>query len=375
MKNTKARADIYSIILYAILIFCGSIVLGKFATVNGFSKFLKQYVLFLPLAIGAFWVVINRFNVDFLKKYHVFFYVVSTLLLIGVLFTPVDSYGARRHYSIFGISFQPSYLARLMMINSLAIYIEKNRIYIEKDNLLKFVKNSLWFFIYTGLSFILIHEEPHLSVLMITGAALGVMFFISGLSWKKISIIAVVGVALVSIAFFTGGSYRGKRIHMYKKYCLLFPKRNDIIIRDRQDQQIRQSLAALSAGGFFGTSSEFGIATRKFVPEADTDYIFAVFGEEFGFIGASILLIIYVLLFFRLLKLSQNIENYYYKYFAIGLNLNLFFTAIVNIGVATALLPSTGVSLPFVSYGGSAFVLDTLSLALILKIIKQSENS
>ena len=111
-----------------------------------------------------------------------------------------------------------------------------------------------------------------------------------------------------------------------------------------------------------------GRAKHYFLPEARTDYIYTIIGEEFGFLGAFLVLALHALIFFKAFKLAERQENAYYKYLCAGLAMNIFLNALVNTGVAMSILPSTGNTLPFISYGGSALLVDSASIGVILNI-------
>jgi len=125
---------------------------------------------------------------------------------------------------------------------------------------------------------------------------------------------------------------------------------------------------ALSSGRVLGTGTAGGRGKYRFLPEADTDYIFSIIGEETGFIGATIVIALYGFLFFRSLFGSWHNDDFYLRLVGAGLALNIFLNAMVNIGVAMSALPSTGVTLPFISYGGTSLVVNSVSVGLLLNI-------
>jgi len=136
--------------------------------------------------------------------------------------------------------------------------------------------------------------------------------------------------------------------------------------------QPHESLVALSQGRIAGKGSAQGRAKLFYLPFAKTDYVFTVIGEEFGFIGSCVLIILYLIVIIGGLTLTQHSENLFYNLLISGLIFNLAYNVIINIGVATSLIPPTGVSLPFISYGGSAFLIDSISIALILNVSRRA---
>ena len=163
-----------------------------------------------------------------------------------------------------------------------------------------------------------------------------------------------------------GAKYRSNRIQMYQKYSLF--NVGEAGETGLDDYQIRESLISLAGGGFIGTGPNRGTGKHYFLPEAKTDYIFSIIGEEFGFPGALFVILLYCLLFYRSVIVSFNNKNFYLKILGAGLAMNIFFNAFVNIGVAMSALPSTGVTLPFISYGGTSFLVNSISIGFLLNI-------
>jgi cell division protein FtsW (lipid II flippase) len=131
---------------------------------------------------------------------------------------------------------------------------------------------------------------------------------------------------------------------------------------------VKQSLISLASGKLLGTSPRKGTGKHYFLPEAKTDYVYSIIGEEFGFLGALTVLILYVFMFYRCVTNSVRYEDLYLKLLGLGLGMNIFFNAMVNIGVAISALPSTGVTLPFISYGGTSLLIHSFTVGLLLNI-------
>ena len=135
-----------------------------------------------------------------------------------------------------------------------------------------------------------------------------------------------------------------------------------------KEYQVRESLLSLSGGKLTGTTPTKGTGKHYFLPEAKTDYIFSIIGEEFGFIGALIVIGLFIFLFYRTIINALRQDDIFLKLAGIGLGMNIFFNAMVNIGVSIAILPSTGVTLPFISYGGTSLLVNSFSVGLLLNI-------
>jgi cell division protein FtsW len=191
--------------------------------------------------------------------------------------------------------------------------------------------------------------------------------FLGGLRTKLV--LTAVAVCLLAgiIVIKAGASYRSDRLAIYQKYCVFF-KGTKAEIPAEKEYQVKESLTALTSGRLFGTGPDRGRAKHYYLPEARTDYVFTVIGEEFGFIGALVVFGLHCLLFYRIMMMAFKQTDLYLQLLAMGLALNIFFNVLVNVGVSMSILPSTGNTLPFISYSGTALLIDTASIGVILNI-------
>ena len=137
---------------------------------------------------------------------------------------------------------------------------------------------------------------------------------------------------------------------------------------DDSDYQVKESLTALSSGGVIGTGIARGRAKHYYLPEARTDYVYTIIAEEFGFLGAIFVFGLHCFLFFRAFKMAHYQESRFMQFLGVGMAMNIFCNVLVNTGVSMSILPPTGNTLPFISYGGSALLIDSASLGVILNI-------
>lgn len=369
MSNTNVKIDKFALILYLLLGIIGSLVLFRFSQNNRIEGVQRQLIAYFPLSLFVLMVFVKRGDVDIFRNYENTHFLISTILLSLVLIFGVEVLGAKRSLNLGFASFQPSYYSRIILINSLAICLSSYDNLIAENKLGQFLKKSLKLVIFYAITAFLILKEPHFSVLLITSLAMFFLIFLAGLNKKIIAVLVILGFIGISSVLVFGAGYRGSRIKVYKKYLLLNPRREQVQVTKDMERQVEESLIAHSAGGMWGTKATHGSSERKFVPEANTDYVFSFIGERFGFLFSTLVVLIFFALFFRLFMLSMKVKDPYRRYFALGLSMNFILTVIVNIGVTTSILPSTGVSLPFISYGGSAYLMETLSIAIILNII------
>ena len=201
------------------------------------------------------------------------------------------------------------------------------------------------------------------STAIVIGIALFAMFTSAGMTKKEFLIMLLMGLGLVVLILMGPGSkYRRERI-----MGLIASDQGDV---SDELYQITQSLYAIALGGY--TGSGFFQSKQKYanLPEAHTDFIFSVICEEFGFVGALVLIILYLILIYRGFKIATQTDDLFYKFTAIGITTYIGIQAFFNIGVTCKILPVTGITLPFISYGGTALVMSMVAVGLLLKISK-----
>ena len=315
---------------------------------------------------------------EFLRKYIYPLLGIITVLLIYVLVNPHEVNGARRIIPIGPMNFQPSLFARIFLIIFIADQLDKKSKLLPNITLKKFIIEFKEILIAIGVIYILILAEKHLSILMILTLVIFSLLWIAKLKFSTWTLL--IGLLLL-LALAGGGvkslisskrdtEYRGKRMKVYTQYSLLTRAMGikPSNYKGSEQDQVRESLIALSTGKMFGLGLGNGIAKNYFLSESRTDYIFSIIGEEFGFFGGLVVIVLYLILFWRIIVISSKIDDTFLRLTVLGLGLNLFFNAIVNIGVNISTLPSTGVTLPFISYGGTSFLINSLALGIILGI-------
>ncbi len=372
----KHKNNIYFLI-YVLMSVMGLVFLYYLNQAKGDSYTINQTIKNVVIALISFYLFKFQSAERIIKfpfpklKIPIFHIAVSFFLIVIVLIVGESTKGAVRRLNLFGFgSFQPSYYSRIVMIGISSYVISKNLDIIRENNLVLFLKKNYLSLIYVVTSGIVIFIEPHLSVLIITFLSIFLLFVIAGLRLKTILIMLLIVLIGVSAIFMLGKSYRFKRLRVYKKYMLINPYRDEVKVTADEERQVKESLIAISCGKLFGNEEKFTNTLKQYVSESNTDYIFTLICDVSGFIVAVLVLALYAFLLFGLLIRSFKIEDVFYRYFAMGLCFNLIITVVVNTGVAISVLPSTGVSLPFISYGGTAFLFDSLSLVLILKLLE-----
>ena len=354
--NTNKKIFITTIILSlfgTIMIYSSSYIWASFKYNNPYKYVISQGVF---LIIGVFLMLIfSKINYKIYKKYSNKFLFVCFLLLILVLIPGLGSVrnGSRSWFGLFGLGFQPSELAKISLIIFTSKYLSKNDKL--KRNTFKFMMPILLIIM---LFFGLIMLEPDFGSGMVIVCSLIGIIFISGCDvsiFVKLGILGVIGiVVLILIA-----PYRLSRITSF-----LNPWSDPL----GSGFQMIQSLYAIGPGGLLGFGFLGSRQKHFYLPEPQTDFIFSIITEEFGFLGAVILLSLFVYLYYNIIKKAIRTEDLFGKYLIFGFVFLMLFQTLLNLSVVVGLVPITGVTLPFISYGGSSLLVSMISIGIILNV-------
>ena len=325
---------------------------------NDSFYFLKRQVLWCLLGTGL--LLITK-NLDY-HKLHQYTYpiMIFTFLLLVVVMFPEFSKkvgGARRWLTFGGFSFQPSELAKFTLV----LFIAKSLVK-RADKLRSFAYGYLPNLIVLGFFFIPIFFQPDFGTVMVILAVTFTMLFIAGLRKKFLflSILAIVPFIASAILF---AEYRTRRI-----IAFLNPWEDPSGV----GFQAVQSFYAFGRGGFWGVG--LGESSQKLyrLPEAHTDFIFSVIGEELGFVGTTAIVLLFLIFIWRGFLTAYQAKDPFGTHLATGLTLLIGLQAFINLGVASGLLPTKGLTLPFISMGGSSMLVTMLSVGVILNISEQT---
>lgn len=272
---------------------------------------------------------------------------------------------SHRWIKIAGITFQPSELMKLAIILLFAYLISVNY-----TKMKQFKYGIVPFMMFLGVVVALMMWQPHLSGTIIIGAIGVIMMYVGGSRFKHLLILAILAVLLVGAALFIlieveGFSYFEGRLTTWTDP---FSSEND----PADTWQTRNSLIAIGSGGLFGLG--LGNSRQKFLylPEAQNDFVFAVVCEELGFVGAIMVIILFLLFILRGMHIASKAPDKFGMMLAVGLTVQIGLQALLNIAVVTNTIPNTGVSLPFFSYGGTALIMQLVQMGIILNISRQS---
>jgi len=352
-KKNKRPFDKTFFYLILGLVFIGLIFVADISAPQALNFFGDKYYFFKQQLIWAVagvivMIIVSVINFRFWKKLAVPFFVVSLILLIIVLFPGVGlkALGARR-WIVFGpVNFQPSEIVKLAMALYLAKVAESSK------------KNLLAYFLPLAITGGLVMLQPDLGTTLIIGVIGIVQIFVAG-----IPALYFTGALLTGIIGVTGliltSPYRRDRLLTF------FEVTKDPL---GKAYHIRQILLALGSGGLFGLGIGQSRQKYLFLPEVATDSIFAAISEEVGFIGSSILILLFVFLILKAFKISARAPDQFSKILSIGITSWIGGQILLNISSMTALTPLTGIPLPFFSYGGTSLSMILFGCGILLNI-------
>jgi cell division protein FtsW len=344
----------------SLLLVCSSIVMVYSASaVIAFERFNQQYffvtrqALWAALGLGLLAVIMRVDYRSYRNEPFIWGMLgVVGLMLCAVLFSsPVN--GTRRWFGIGGLGIQPSELAKLACVLFTALILERRRHRIDE------VSYSLMpIAIVVGLLVGLILLQPDFGTSMSILAIIAIMIYAAGLHHQYIVAGAVVLLPILYLVMMSA-DYRVRRIMAFMDPW-----------GDQQGAgfQLIQSLIAVGTGGVTGKGLMAGVQKLFYLPEPHTDFIYAVIGEELGLIGASGVLICFAVIAWRGLRISMHAEDQFGSFVALGLTAMIAVQAFVNMSVVLGLLPTKGITLPFVSSGGSSMLVNLLGLGVLLNI-------
>ncbi len=307
--------------------------------------------LFFALTGCGIMYLVSLFPLDFFRRWSFFALAASLVLLLLVLVAGAEANGAKRWFAVGGISFQPSEIAKIAVI-----LFDARLICTYRGKMHSFRYGVLPFAIVAVSVVGLLVLEPHLSASIIILGVTAAMMFMGGTSLKWFLILGGIAVGGLGIMAF-GMDYSSDRISAWMDP---FADSSDT------GYQIVQSLYSIGSGGLSGLGLGQSRQKNLYLPEEHNDFIFAVVCEELGFIGAAAILCLFALLIIRGFWLAMHCRDRYHFLVCGGISALLALQVILNVAVVTNLIPCTGISLPFFSYGGTALWLQLAEMGIIL---------
>ncbi len=322
---------------------------------NAFYIGLRQ-LIYMLVGVGILFFMM-KFPYHNLKRITVFTAVATLVLLVLVLFLGNSIKGAKRWIELGIISLQPSEVAKISIILAIAYYLSE----INKG-VQKLFPGVFLPLVFVGLNCLLILLEPDLGTTIVIFATFMFILFAAGTRLSHLGALFMMGVSGAT-ALVVLEPYRLKRL-----LAFLDPWKDP----KGDGWQIIQSLYALGSGGPFGMGLGMGRQKFDYLPEAHTDYIFSIIGEELGFLGTITVIFLFIIIAWRGYKIAVQAKDTYGQLLAAGITSIITFQALLNIGVVTSSIPVTGLTLPFLSFGGSSLLVSTFLMGIILNISKNT---
>lgn len=317
----------------------------------------QSQLLYFFIGICAFFFF-SQCNIFYIKHFSVQIYIISLILLSAILLLGFESRGAVRWLDVFGVRVQFSEILKPFLVITLAAFLSKRQPSFKTIFLTSVLFSPV---------ILLVYKQPDLGNALIFCFALLLTFFVYGLSyiWFAIGI----GVAIAIFPLFW------KVLHEYQRQRILtfIHPTNDPL---GTSYNAMQSIIAVGSGGFLGRGIGEGTqSTLRFLPERHTDFIFATISEGFGFVTNAIIFIAFAFLFYRIIVITMHTDDLFTKLFAIASFSFIAIQFFINIGMNMGILPITGVTLPFISYGGSSLVANFIFLGFLSAAGKTAQKS
>ncbi|WP_067842104.1 rod shape-determining protein RodA [Amphibacillus sediminis] len=364
---------------YTMLFLIGCLVIfGLFAIYSGSGQYashdpttyIKRQIMFFGISLIVM-AVIAYFDFELLERWTLVFYILGIIMLLMVPFSPlgVGRNGAERWINLKYIELQPSEFMKIFLVLHISTILAKAGKY--RLSFRESIPITLKIGAYTAIPLFLILKQPDLGTALMIIFTVFALIFTSSISLKMVMTLITMGLTGI-----------GTLVYLYFNHFEIFTK----IIADHQlarilgwldptahssgySYQTQQALLGIGAGQLTGSGFTQGFQVQSGrVPEAQTDFIFAVIGEEFGFIGTSLLVILFFLLIYRIITIAFHANSLFGVYICIGI-IGLFaFQIFQNIGMTLGLMPVTGLALPFVSYGGSSLLTNMMAIGLVTSV-------
>lgn len=360
----KKSFDLVLFITVLLLVFIGIMMVFSSSYYYTMTKYDNKFFYFkkdlMFAAVGiVFMMVFAVFDYRRLRKFSVPL-IIASIIALGLIFTKlgVRVNGSRRWLDI-GFNFMPSEFAKLSIIIFCANSMSNYQKYIKN-----FIYGILPYFGLLGVFGILIMLQPNFSTFLTITLIVFAMLFVAGMKVSHLLGLGALGVA-GAYALAMSAEYRMKRMLSF-----LDPFANPL----GDGYQVVQSFFALGSGGVFGVGVGQSTQNKLYIPEPQNDFIFATLGEELGFIGAVLVLILFLIVIYRGIKIAINCPELFGTLLATGITAMIAVQVMVNISVTTSLVPVTGVPLPFISYGGTYMLVSLSAMGILLNISKHQET-
>ncbi|MDZ7765224.1 MAG: putative peptidoglycan glycosyltransferase FtsW [Melioribacteraceae bacterium] len=350
------------IVCVSILMLLGGVLVFSASGTYSQMKFNNFYYLFnshlwkMFAAIGMM-IIFALIPYEFYKRYSKQAILGVVALLIITLFIAPTVKGATRWLDLGFVQFQPSDLAKIILIMHLATLIEK-----KYDIIHDFKNGLIYLLVWVFLISLLVLLQPNVSTSVIIVITSFTLLYIGGANFKHISF-TLGGAGAFGLAMMMLFAHSRERILSFVE---------GMSTGSTMNVQVYQAKVALGSGGLFGRGIGNSRQSNLFLPESYGDFIFSILGEEYGFIGTVATLLLYLTIFLAGLIIAKKATDKFGQLLAFGLSFNIIISAFINAGVVSGILPTTGITLPFISFGGTSIIVFGISIGIILNIAYQT---
>ncbi|OIQ61510.1 Rod shape-determining protein RodA [Moorella thermoacetica] len=324
----------------------------------------KQLIWILFGLVGL--VAVLSIDYEQLKHYHLPLYALNIIMLAAVALVGHEAKGAQRWINLGFFLLQPSEFAKTITVITLACFLDK------RQGKLNCWQDLVIPFLYVAVPLVLILKQPDLGTALVLLAILFGMLYVSGANWKLLLIIFGGGLLLTGLALFAHfhfGLPLPLQDYQMRRLVVFLNPYNDGKGGTGEGYHVIQSQIAIGSGGWWGVGLHQGSQVQlNFLPEAHTDFIFSVVGEELGFVRTLGIIALYFLILYRMVRIAGQAKDMFGALLVGGVASMFAFHILVNIGMTTGIMPVAGIPLPLFSYGGSAMLANMLALGLVLNV-------
>lgn len=328
----------------------------------GEGSFAPRQLLWLLIGTGMF-ILCASLDMHFLRRTSVIVagYALTILMLLALLVVAPEISGAKSWFSFGAFSFQPADFAKIVFIALMAKYFSRR--HMEIGHIFHIILSG----VYAAIPMLLILLQPDLGTAVIMGVVWFGIVLVSGISKKHLAIVFILG-AVLAAGLWTFG------LHEYQRERIV-SFLNPAADIQGSGYNAYQAVVAVGSGELFGKGIGYGTQSKlRFLPEYETDFIFAAFAEEWGFVGVVFVLVLFGLLLFQLLSIARRAATNFDALFTIGVMLVLTAHVFMHVGINLGLLPVTGTTIPFMSYGGSHLLMEFTALGIVASLSRHARS-
>ncbi|MCI8835339.1 MAG: rod shape-determining protein RodA [Ruminococcus sp.] len=363
-QNIRQRYHIRDYKFSLVILVLAISIIGVFVVGSAQASSQNRQLLGVILGVIAM-AVISLIDYEWVLGWYWILYLVNIGLLISVLLFGVNTNGATRWLNLGFVQFQPSDLTKIITILFYAKFL------MDRERVVNKRKTILWSVVLLLPSLVLIYKQPNLSNTICISMLFCALMYIAGLSYKFIGTMAVICIPAAAVLFFLVIQPDQKLIHQYQQNRILAWLEPEKYESEEAYQQLNSIMAIGSGqlqGKGYNSTATTSVKNGNFISEPQTDFIFAIIGEELGFVGCCVIIILLLLIVIHCIVIGMKAKDTGGRIICTGVAALIGFQSFINISVATMLFPNTGISLPFISYGLTSVVCFYMGIGFVLNV-------